>query len=331
MEIKDPFYTYCANHPYRRPDRDPLPIGPILRPGTIAQETPEIAPTLLDTGTGASARVLWKPSPDTKEVREHLLELLADLERQAAEDKYFPTPRLAATVVWQLGEFRESRASRDLVRIIERYNESVVEDARKALTKIRRTPKGNPTRVETKQPNVAKELFLEVTSWLFESYSSHRFFVARDVIWTVQKRLWREISQNRLPYRVFHNFGMPGHPTARADLAIVTERGTVLLAAEFRYEPDRARAGEDIWRSKFPVVDWKEVTNDVNRVQGFVARSRARSAVSVFIDEGGYFRFDLQKSAPRPSRWLSPHIREGFPRLSCLISQAPGGAPDRLP
>ena len=134
--IEDPFYTYCANHPYRRPDRDPVPIGPILRPGTITPETPEIAPTILDTGTGASARVLWKPSPDTEEVREHLLELLADLERQAAEDKYFPTPSMAATVVWQLGEFRESRASRDLVRIIERYREPIVDDARAALAKI---------------------------------------------------------------------------------------------------------------------------------------------------------------------------------------------------
>ena len=24
VAIDDPFYTYCANHPHRRPDRDPI-------------------------------------------------------------------------------------------------------------------------------------------------------------------------------------------------------------------------------------------------------------------------------------------------------------------
>ena len=330
LAIEDPFYTYCANHPYRRPDQDPIPIGPVLRPGDVTPETPEIAPTVLDTGTEWSARVVWKASPDNEEIRGHLLELLADLEEQAGKDRYFPTPSMAAAVIWQLGEFRESRAVRSLTRIIELYDEDAVEDAREALAKIRGGPEEDPAKVETKQPNPAKDLFLEVTSWLLRTYSSHRFFVARDVIWTVQKRLWREIAEQRLPYRVFHNFGMPGNPTARADLAILDTRETVLLAAEFQYEPDRARAGNDIGSSKFPVVDWKKVTTDVSRVQGFVARSRARSAVSVFLDEGGHFRFDLRKPAPRPSRWLSPPV-EDAPRLSILISQAPGTAPRRLP
>ena len=294
LAIEDPFYPYCANHPYRRPDRDPLPIGPVLLPEDVTPETPEIAPTVLDTGTEWSARVVWKASPDSEEIRVQLLELLVDLEEQARKDRYFPTPSMAAAVIWQLGEFRESRAVRGLTRIIELYDEDAIEDAREALAKIRGVKEGDPAKVETKQPNPAKDLFLEVTSWLLRTYSSHRFFVARDVIWTVQKRLWGEISEQRLPYRVFHNFGMPGHPTARADLAIVDTRETVLLAAEFQYEPDRARAGNDIGSSKFPVVDWKKVTTDVSRVQGFVARSRARGGVSVFLDEGGYFRFDRQ-------------------------------------
>ena len=29
LDIPDPFYTYCANHPYHRPSRDPIPIGPV--------------------------------------------------------------------------------------------------------------------------------------------------------------------------------------------------------------------------------------------------------------------------------------------------------------
>lgn len=135
--VENPFYTYCANHPYRRPDRDPIPIGPILRPGNVTPETSEIAPTIMDTGTGYAARVVWKSSPDTEEIRRHLLHLLDDLEAQAAKDTYFPTPSMAAAVIWQLGEFREERAVAGLKRIIERYQERIVEDARTALSKIR--------------------------------------------------------------------------------------------------------------------------------------------------------------------------------------------------
>ena len=29
LDIPDPFYTYCANHPCHRPGRDPIPIGPV--------------------------------------------------------------------------------------------------------------------------------------------------------------------------------------------------------------------------------------------------------------------------------------------------------------
>ena len=139
--IEDPFYTYCANHPYRRPDRDPIPIGPILRPGAVTPETPEITPTILDTGTEWSARVVWKRSPDTEEIRGHLLALLADLEREAARDGYIATPGMAAAVIWQLGEFREGRTIPGLTRIIELESDPI---ARKALAKIRRTPAEDP-------------------------------------------------------------------------------------------------------------------------------------------------------------------------------------------
>src|SRR5215510_11637965 len=56
LSIDDPFWTYCANHPKRRPERDSIPIGPVF--------------------TG-SDRELWRDSPDTEEIREHLLALLA--------------------------------------------------------------------------------------------------------------------------------------------------------------------------------------------------------------------------------------------------------------
>ena len=30
VPIADPFYTYCGNHPHRRPERDLIPIGPVF-------------------------------------------------------------------------------------------------------------------------------------------------------------------------------------------------------------------------------------------------------------------------------------------------------------
>ena len=66
LAIEDPFYTYCANHPHRRPDRDRIPIGPVTRHGGW-QEDPPYA---------EYPRYARKPSPDTEEVRQHLLSLL---------------------------------------------------------------------------------------------------------------------------------------------------------------------------------------------------------------------------------------------------------------
>jgi hypothetical protein len=61
LEIEDPFWTYCANHPHRSPERDPIPIGPIF----------------VDQGDG---REKWMNCPDTEAIRLHLLELLSDIE-----------------------------------------------------------------------------------------------------------------------------------------------------------------------------------------------------------------------------------------------------------
>ncbi|MBZ5654254.1 MAG: hypothetical protein LAO56_03140 [Acidobacteriia bacterium] len=99
MAIEDPFYTYCSNHPHRRPDRDPLPIGPVF----------------VDT-QGSGDRKILKPSPDTEEIRLHLLDLLDGIKQEASEE-YPMGSYLDEVVVWQLGEFRESRAAADLRRI----------------------------------------------------------------------------------------------------------------------------------------------------------------------------------------------------------------------
>jgi hypothetical protein len=132
LEIPHPFYTYCANHPYRSPVRDQIPIGPAF------------------TNPREEGREVWKQSPDTEEVRTHLLSLLARIQEQPKEE--YPGTYRDEVVVWQLGEFREQRARRDMERIanfdpkastgkpFQRTRHSLVEVARQALMKTSGEP-----------------------------------------------------------------------------------------------------------------------------------------------------------------------------------------------
>ena len=129
LSIENPFYTYCGNHPHRRSQRDPIPIGPVF------------------TGDSSGMREFWQSSPDTAEVRQHLLSLLAGMEHQPG----FEYPIGIYTdevVVWQLGELREPRAVEGL-RHIASFESTAAESgpfgdirpklvslAREALTKI---------------------------------------------------------------------------------------------------------------------------------------------------------------------------------------------------
>ena len=131
LPIEDPFYTYCCNHPHRRPERDSIPIGPVF------------------TGDSFGNREFWKPSLDAEEIRRHLLILLDQMEEQP--DSEYPIGIYADDlVVWQLGEFREPRAVERLRRIASfqpdfteagpfgRTRQSLVRLAREALDKIER-------------------------------------------------------------------------------------------------------------------------------------------------------------------------------------------------
>jgi hypothetical protein len=99
LAIEDPFYTYCANHPHRRSERDPIPIGPAL------------------TGDSDGRRSLWRSSPDSAKIRMHLLALLQSIKERPASE-YPIGAYLDEVVVWQLGEFRETRAVPDLRRLV---------------------------------------------------------------------------------------------------------------------------------------------------------------------------------------------------------------------
>jgi hypothetical protein len=127
LAIENPFWTYCGNHPHRRPDRDPIPIGPVF----------------IDDGDG---RKQWQPSPDTEPVRQHLLELIRAIPEQPKEE-YPIGVYTDEMVVWQLGEFREGRAAEELRRIaafvpeasagrFDRTREGLVAAAKEALAKL---------------------------------------------------------------------------------------------------------------------------------------------------------------------------------------------------
>ena len=120
LAIEDPFYTYCANHPHRRPDRDPIPIGPVMRHDHEQDR-----------------RIVWKRSPDSEKIRQHLLNLLHTLPEHLDKDFYPIGTGLGSAIIRQLGEFRERRAVGDLEWARDNSEGSLYEAANEALTKIR--------------------------------------------------------------------------------------------------------------------------------------------------------------------------------------------------
>ncbi|MCY3767731.1 MAG: hypothetical protein OXH06_20125 [Gemmatimonadetes bacterium] len=140
IAIKDPFYTYCANHPHRRPDRDPIPIGPVMRHGGWEEEWRVRAGQPDVLVSKENPRYFWKPSPDSEEIRQHLLNLLESIFEHMSRDWYPIGDGLGETVLRQLGEFREQRAVRHLEWICENLEGSLnlmADAAREALARIR--------------------------------------------------------------------------------------------------------------------------------------------------------------------------------------------------
>ena len=119
--IENPFWTYCANHPHRRPNRDPIPIGPLTR----------------HSGGGSSNdREMWIASPDTEEIRQHLLELLENFFKHVSESRYPIGPDIGQVVVRQLGEFGEKRAEKRIRWISENCPSPWADMASTALISI---------------------------------------------------------------------------------------------------------------------------------------------------------------------------------------------------
>lgn len=131
FRVEEPAITHCANHPRRFPRRLPLPVGPVYRTDGFGQ------------------RVVWRLSPDSGTIRRLLLALLEEMPETPRSEYPFGIP-FDETLIWQLGEFRDSRAAPGLRRVarfdpnqsdpvfgLNRY--LVVRRAGEALAKIERT------------------------------------------------------------------------------------------------------------------------------------------------------------------------------------------------
>jgi len=100
--IENPYWTYCSNHPAQISNKIEIPIGPVY---------------IVDPDSGFSyRRKVWVESPDTKAIREALLEMLGSIQEQP-RSAYMVPSRIEEAIIYQLMQFREKRAVPILRRI----------------------------------------------------------------------------------------------------------------------------------------------------------------------------------------------------------------------
>jgi len=114
LDIEDPFYTYCANHPHYRPSRDSVPIRPVYVHGRN------------------DAREVWQPSPDTEEVRQHLLNIVREPKEHPDGYPFFSPPPVMIAIE-QLVTFGDRRVVEALEDLLLRDE---IEEARPKILKL---------------------------------------------------------------------------------------------------------------------------------------------------------------------------------------------------
>ena len=82
-------------------------------------------------------REVWIPSPDSEEIRQHLLELLETFFEHVFKNRYPIGPDVGEVVVRQLGEFKEQRAEGHIRWISENCPNPWADAARATLLRIR--------------------------------------------------------------------------------------------------------------------------------------------------------------------------------------------------
>lgn len=102
LDIPDPGYTYCANHPYHLRRRIAAPIGPVYVHQWHFEKDPETGDTIHD-----SSRVEWQPAPDSEEIRRELLRLAGS--PPEADHYPFYSPPIYEVAIFQLVELKDER------------------------------------------------------------------------------------------------------------------------------------------------------------------------------------------------------------------------------
>lgn len=127
LEIDNPFYTYCANHPFNRSERDPIPIGPVYIGVFDVNEVNQYR------------RDVWQPAPDDDAIREHLLHVVRD---PAQHEQGYPLsvpsyvraieellrlrePRLVLALEELAADARIGAARDDILQLIDTVRESL--------------------------------------------------------------------------------------------------------------------------------------------------------------------------------------------------------------
>lgn len=171
----------------------------------------------------------------------------------------------------------------------------------------------------------AKELFERALEWLRTNYGNHDFFAERDLVWVFQQKLREIIAENSLPFKVYNDFPImkARRRSLTTDLAILNKQNEVELAAEFKYEPDHQRGvgkNKNIWPSKLSpsIVFWgKEgVEKDVERAKQYVDQKRAIVAITILVDEGGFFR---HREPHQHTKWVDWKCGGKNPRKVSLL------------
>lgn len=142
------------------------------------------------------------------------------------------------------------------------------------------------------------EVFNTCLEEIKNKYHTYHFYCERDFVWTVQKLIEEYISQNNLPYKILNDYPIEGgeRRSKSVDLAVVNINSNDFdvmkgiekaeLVIEFKYEPSKMRKNE-ICVHKLPVVDWKDVLEDIDRVHRFVRDKKSKSSIAILIDEFG--------------------------------------------
>ena len=88
-------------------------------------------------GLNENPREVWIPSPDSEEIRLHLLALLGNFFEHVFKGRYPIGQSLSRVIIWQLGQFREHRAAKHIEWISKIVPDDHADAARKALAQIR--------------------------------------------------------------------------------------------------------------------------------------------------------------------------------------------------